>query len=142
MPNRPHGRAKLDPALGPWAVCDRCGLWYSQSDLTWQYDFQGGSTPQRLNILVCRRTCLDDYNYNNMLLILPPDPPPQANIRPEFFAVDEDNWLTTQEEEIITTQSGDEIITNLPNPDDTAGTSDLTTNIPPDPLISPDDIIP
>lgn len=129
MPNRPHGRARMDPSLGPWAVCDRCSMWYSMADLTWQYDFQGGSTPQKLNLLVCRRTCLDDLAYQNMLLVLPPDPPPQANIRPEFFDVDESNFLTTQSESILTTQSGVDLIQSIPNPSSNANTTYLSSRL-------------
>ncbi len=119
----------MDPAQGPWAVCDRCGLWYSHADLTWQYDFRGGSVPQARNLLVCRRTCLDDLNYNNMLLILPPDPPPQFNIRPEFFEVDEANWLRTESDDVITTQTGVYIETSIPNPQDNAATAHLLSSI-------------
>lgn len=120
MPNRPHGRARTTPGSAPSAICDRCGFLYNLDDLVFQYDFQGGSTPQKLNILVCTRTCLDALNYNNMLLILPPDPPPTFNARPEFFDVDETSWLTTQDEDIIDTQDGENLITSLPNPASTA----------------------
>lgn len=129
MPYRPHGRARVNPALGPWACCDRCQMWYSMADLTWQYDFRGGSTPQQLNLLVCRRTCLDELNYNNMLLILPPDPPPQGVIRPEFFDVDESNWLTTQDESILTTQSAVDLIQSIPNPASSANTTYLSARL-------------
>lgn len=129
MPYRPHGRARVDPKLGPWSACDRCGFLYSQADLTWQYDFQGGSTPQRLNLLVCRRTCLDELNYSNMLLIIPPDPPPQGVIRPEAFAVDETNWLTTEDGDILDTQSGLDLITSIPDPGQTANTAVIYTSL-------------
>lgn len=90
----------------------------SQNRMQFQYDFVGGATPQNLGLLVCP-TCLDDLQYQNMLLILPPDPAPIWNTRPEPYAVDETNWLTTQDGDIITTQDGDPFITTIPNPADT-----------------------
>lgn len=129
MPNRPHGRASTAPGSSPSAICDRCGFLYNLDDLNWQYDFQGGSTPQRLNLLVCKRTCTDLLNYNQMLLILPPDPSPQFNIRPEFFDVDNTNWLTTQAESILTTQSGVDLIQSIPNPASNANTTYLSSRL-------------
>lgn len=114
-----HGRATVDPNNPhAFAVCDRCGFWYNLKDLVWQYDYVGGSTPINLRILVCTRTCLDQINYQFALQILPPDPPPLYNVRPEFFALDEDNDLATQGTpgtnpvltgDQITTQAGDKI---------------------------------
>ncbi len=86
--------------------------------MQFQYDFVGGPTPQNLGILVCP-TCLDDLNYQNMLFILPPDPAPTFNTRPEPYAVDETDWLTTQSGDIIDTQDGAQFITQIPNPADT-----------------------
>lgn len=129
MAYRPHGRAKVNPALGPWKCCDRCGLWYSSSDLVFQYDFRGGSVPQNTGWLVCTRTCLDALNYNNMLLIIPPDPPPQFDLRPEAFDVDSTNWLTTQDGDIIDTQSGENLITSIPDPSSNANTVYLACEV-------------
>lgn len=130
MPNRPHGRAGAQvPGKGALGICDRCGFLYYLNDLVWQYDYQGGSTPQNLRLLVCTRTCRDELNHNNQLLIIPPDPPPIFNARPEFYDVDETNWLTTQDEDILTTQSGVELIQSIPNPASEANTTYLTSRL-------------
>src|SRR5262245_34297316 len=128
MPHRPHGRAQVNPYNpSSFAICDRCGFLYNIDDLEWQYDYQGGQTPVNLRLLVCRRTCLDDLNYNNKLLILPPDPMPTFNARPEPYAVDETNWLTTTEDDdiIVTTTTDDPLITSIPNPDTSANICNL-----------------
>ena len=130
MPNRPHGRAGAQvPGKGPLAICDRCGFLYYQQDLVWQYDYLGGAVPQSLGVLVCRRTCLDELNHANQLLIIPPDPPPIFNARPEFYDVDETNWLTTEDEDIITTQSDSELITSIPDPASAANTACIFTSL-------------
>lgn len=97
--------------------------------MQFQYDFLGGSVPQNLGILVCDSGCLDDLSWQQKLLILPPDPPPFFNTRPEPYVVDETNWLTTQDDEIITTQSGELITPTVPNPADAADISYLTATI-------------
>jgi hypothetical protein len=84
--------------------------------MAFQYDYLGGSVPQNLGLLVCG-TCTDALNFQQKLLILPPDPRPIFNTRPESYAVDETNWLTTDTEDVITTESGDPLITSIPNPD-------------------------
>jgi hypothetical protein len=96
--------------------------------MVFQYDFRGGSSPINTQILRCPR-CLDDLNYQNKLLIIPPDPPAFFNVRPETYAVNETNWLTTDEGEIITTESDEPIITNIPNPGDVGNASVLTCEI-------------
>jgi len=137
---RYHGRAEVNPdnphAFG---VCDRCGFWYNLKDLVWQYEYEGGSTPINKHILVCTRTCLDNLNFQFALQILPPDPPPLYNTRPETFSLDEDSYLATQGTpgtnpvftgDQITTQSGDNITTApLPDPFDGANCAYLVSTL-------------
>ncbi len=78
--------------------------------------------------LVCDK-CQDGMNYQQSLLILPPDPPVIFNTRPENYTVDESNWLTTQDGEIITDDAGDPITTSIPNPSDNANTAHITSSI-------------
>lgn len=129
MAYRPHGHARVDPSLGVWKVCQRCGFWYSACDIVWQYDYRGGATPQNIGIQVCVRTCLDGLNFNNKLLVLPPDPPPQFYTLPETFAVDQANYLTTQDESILTTQSAVDLIQSIPNPASEANTTYLSARL-------------
>lgn len=89
MSYRPHGRARVNVhALQSWATCDRCGFIYSISDLQWQKQWRG---TQLLNtrILVCRQTCLDVPQPQLKTIILPADPSPTLNARPEPYLRDE-----------------------------------------------------
>lgn len=85
---RPHGRARVDPANPrAWATCDRCGFNYNLGALNWQYDWRGASL-QNLHLLVCD-TCLDKPSPWFRSIVLPPDPPPLINARPEPYLIDE-----------------------------------------------------
>lgn len=89
MAHRPKPKyASKDPHQGPWTTCDRCGFIWSGTSMRFQYDYMGGPTPQYLGVLVCPR-CEDDLMYQRKLLILPPDPEPFRNTRPEPYEVDE-----------------------------------------------------
>lgn len=124
MARRPHPiGASTNPHDGPWTTCDRCGFISSHSRMQFQYDFMGGSVPQNLGLLVCSR-CLDDLNWQQKLLILPPDPRPIANTRPEPYVVDETSWMTTQDGDVITAEDGETFITPIPNPNSTEGVAD------------------
>lgn len=130
MAKRPHPQGTTtNPHAGPWTTCDRCGKIFSMNRMQFQYDYMGGSSPQNLGLLVCDSGCLDDLNYQQKLLILPPDPQPFFNTRPENYVVDETNWLVTQDDDIITTQSNDPLIQNIPSPTYDAATSNLTCSI-------------
>lgn len=107
---RYHGRAQVDPDNpAAFAVCDRCGFWYNHRDLRWQHQWIG---PQlhNLRILVCER-CLDEPSEQLRTVILPPDPVPILNARPEFFAIDEIDFLVTQDGLNIATQSDQPFVT-------------------------------
>ena len=87
MSYRPHGRAKVD-ARNPraFAVCDRCSMLYNRMDLQWQWEWVGAKL-QNLQILVCQR-CLDKPQEQLRARILPPDPLPVSNPRPENYAAE------------------------------------------------------
>jgi hypothetical protein len=91
---RPHGRAHIS-AKSPvaTAVCDRCGFLYSRTDLRWQFDYLQGPRLFNLRILVCP-PCEDLPQENGRTIVLPPDPVPILNPRPENY-VDADNPLST-----------------------------------------------
>lgn len=70
-----------------FAVCDRCGHWYPHAQLSWQHEYAGPKLVN-LRLLVCPR-CLDKPAEFLRSIILPPDPLPVKNPRPEFFSADE-----------------------------------------------------
>lgn len=84
---RPHGRASVD-RRNPraWATCDRCGFIYNQVELQFQYEWFGAKT-QNTNMLVCD-TCLDDLQEQLRVIILPADPVPIEDPRPERYTSD------------------------------------------------------
>ena len=91
---RPHGRAQISArAPRALAVCDRCGFMFNHDELQWQWDWQQGPRLFNLRIMVCR-TCLDVPQENGRTIVLPPDPVPIANPRPENYA-HADNPLST-----------------------------------------------
>jgi hypothetical protein len=122
---RPHGHAEVDPYNpSAFAVCDRCGFWYNLKDLVWQWQYAGVGLVN-LRILVCTRTCLDLPQPQLQALVLPADPPPVFNARPEPYDLDETDWLSTQDGVVIDTQDGTPIITTIPNPADDATANGL-----------------
>lgn len=81
---RQQGRATVnrqDPRA--LAICDRCGFRYNHNKLQWQYQW-AGSKLQNLRILVCE-TCLDVPQMQLKTIIIPADPVPIMNPRPEVF---------------------------------------------------------
>lgn len=90
---RVHGRAKIDPA-NPRAlgVCERCGFLYNHENLKWQMDWRGPKI-QNLRILICS-DCYDKPQPNGQqTILLPADPLPVQNARPEQYVLD-DNPLS------------------------------------------------
>lgn len=75
------------------AVCDSCGLRYSRTDLSWQYEWQG-STLQNQRTLVCQQ-CNDEPNPQLRIFIPPPDPMPVAYPRPDTANMGSAYTLTT-----------------------------------------------
>lgn len=77
-----YGRATMNPtapeAIG---ICDGCGFLYDLVNLRPQYQYAGeGLINTRLR--KCP-TCLDIPNPQLKVIILPPDPPPVFDPRPE-----------------------------------------------------------
>lgn len=65
------------------AICDRCGFEFNHDELQWQFQWAGPRL-QNLRILVCR-TCLDVPQEQLRTIVLPPDPVPIQNPRPEDY---------------------------------------------------------
>lgn len=68
------------------AICDRCGFRYNHDQLAWQFQWQGPKL-QNIRLLVCR-TCMDVPQVQLRTIILPPDPVPIENPRPEAYIPD------------------------------------------------------
>ncbi len=85
---RPHPKyASSDIHQGAWATCDSCGFVWHHPELSWQRQWAGLQIIN-LRTLVCPR-CLDTPNEAIRTIILPPDPAPVLNARPEQYGVDE-----------------------------------------------------
>ena len=126
---RPHPKYSETNPDDPraWGVCDRCGRTWNLHRLQWQFAYQGSSQLQNTRFLVCE-TCYDVPNPQLSPVILSPDPPPLFNTRPEAYALDETNWLTTQDGDIIDTELGEDLISTVPNPSGLApDVADMTT---------------
>lgn len=86
---RPHPRRARTDSSSPeaWATSDRAGWIGNQRDLKWQLEWAGTKLINK-RILVYE----DEYDTPNRqlgTLILPPDPVPIMNARPEQYAIDE-----------------------------------------------------
>ena len=73
------------------AVCDRCGQIWQHNQLIWQYQWQGPKL-QNIRLLVCP-PCYDTPQEQLRTIVLPPDPVPIFNARPEAN-VQDDNPLS------------------------------------------------
>lgn len=82
------GRAVTSPTHPhAHAICDRCGFRYNHVQLKWQMDWRGPRM-QNLRILVCQ-DCMDSPQQSGQRTILiPADPIPVMNARPEFYVPD------------------------------------------------------
>lgn len=86
---RPHPRrARTDPrSPRAWGTSDRNGMIGNQENLVWQLEWAG---LKLINTKVLVHP--DEYDTPNRQLgsiIIPPDPPPVMNARPEQYAIDE-----------------------------------------------------
>jgi hypothetical protein len=92
---RPHGHAIINPAHPvSTAICDRCSRLFNITALSWQYQWAGPRL-QNLRLLVCQ-SCLDVPQPQLKPRILPPDPVPTLNARPENFLIDDYDYRVTE----------------------------------------------
>ncbi len=100
---RQHGRARVTPSHPvSFAVCDRCQIWHSITALRWQYQWAGPQL-QNIRLLVCR-LCYDTPQPQLKPRILPPDPMPTLNARPENFEIDDYDYRVTEDGNIRVTE--------------------------------------
>lgn len=110
MSYRPHGHAAVDPrSPRAWATCDRCGGNYNLENLAFQFDYRG-QTLQNTNLMVCDR-CEDVPQPQLKPLVLPPDPIPVQNARPEPYTMNETDYRITEEDDRRITEEDDLRIT-------------------------------
>lgn len=91
------------------AICDRCGFRYNHNELQWQFQW-AGTKLQNLRLLVCE-TCLDKPQEGLRTIVLPPDPVPISNPRPEistaiYTSLREDGGVSLREESTLGPGSG------------------------------------
>lgn len=121
-PWHPTGRGRVSQrrpeALG---VCDQCGFTYNLRELKWQLQWQGMQL-QRIPYLVCD-TCWDTPQEQLRTIILPPDPVPVDNPRPENYTFEVPSYISELSGVNLVTMAGVNLITMIevtPNPDPNA----------------------
>lgn len=102
-----HARisARNPQALG---CCDVCGFPYNRNNLRWQYQWAGMQL-QNLRQLVCP-TCYDVPNEQLRTIIIPPDPLPIIDPRPEPYSTEVTGWIITETGSAWLTEDGSAII--------------------------------
>jgi len=86
------------------AICDRCGFRYNFVNLQWQYDWRG-ATIQNIRVLVCT-PCLDTPQEQLRAIVVPADPTPIINARPEDYQLDETDYQTVSYPTVIDPKTG------------------------------------
>lgn len=105
------------------AICDRCGRRWNHVDLSWQFDWRGTAL-MNLQQLVCR-PCLDKPQEQLRAIVLPSDPTPIRNPRPEYFISYEQDVRQTSGQNTV------DPVTGLPVPGgNTRITQDGNTRTP------------
>ena len=104
---RPHPR-RADVNIdrpSAWSTDDRSGMIINHNKLAWQYQWAGA---QLINTrILVGPDNMDKPQEQLRTIILPPDPDPLFNARPEPYTIDETDWRVTQDDEIRVTQDGE-----------------------------------
>lgn len=110
-----HGHAVVNPSHPvSFAVCDRCGGWWNIDKLTWQFQYAGPNL-QNLRLLVCPK-CNDLPQPQLKPRIIPPDPMPTMNARPEAFIIDSVDFRVTEDDDTRVIEDGDpRVVENVAN---------------------------
>lgn len=86
------------------AICDRCGFRYNHVSLSWQMDWASVSLVNK-RILVCSR-CLDNPQDQLRAIVIPADPVPIQNPRPQDFVTASTDYRTTSGQDTIDPTTG------------------------------------
>ena len=118
-PWHPSGRGRVS-ARSPeaLAVCDSCGFVYNHKNLGWQFQWAGVQL-QNLRQLKCQR-CLDVPQMQLRTIVIPPDPIPIYNPRPEQYDVEVPSFVMAEDRSGILTEDGSALIWEIevtPSPD-------------------------
>ena len=91
---RYHGHARVNPdAPEAFGVCDRCGRLFNLNDLYYQYEWAGTALVNR-HIRVCRQDLDKPFQFYRAI-ILPADPVPVYDPRPENFVAEDEGGTPT-----------------------------------------------
>ena len=89
-----YGKASVNPEKPrAFGVCDRCSNWTNHHKMRWQFEWNATELFNK-RILVCDE-CYDKPQVQFRQVVIPADPPPIFNVRPENFAYDNVNYRTT-----------------------------------------------
>lgn len=89
------GRARTNPkSPAAHSICDRCGFRYNFVDLRVQYEWRGPILGPIGKIYVCDR-CYDTPQENVRTIVLPADPVPIIDARPELYPQDSTTYIGT-----------------------------------------------
>lgn len=104
----PKGHARVDPQRpSAFGICEMCGFMYNHNELRWQTEFRGREI-RRTGHLRCPR-CIDLPNPTLRPHVLPADPVPIANPRPEttfYSVVTADMIKYTADTDLFTADNG------------------------------------
>jgi len=99
------GHARTNPSNPrAHAICDRCGFRYNHVDLRWQFDWSGSSLINK-RILVCN-PCYDVPQQQLRAIVVPADPVPIVQPRPEYPVNAETDYRTTTGQDTIDPTTG------------------------------------
>src|SRR5438270_451892 len=89
---RPTSRFTVNPqAPRARGVCEKCGQHWQLTQLKWNYEWVGPRL-QNQRVLVCP-PCNDKPNQNLRTIVIPPDPVPIMNARPENYVSDDNGTI-------------------------------------------------
>jgi hypothetical protein len=99
------GRARVS-ASNPQAaaICDRCGFVFNHVDLKFQYDYAGAGLYNK-RILVCDR-CDDIPQHQLKAIVLPADPVPVINPRPQDYDLASHDYRVTTGQDTVDPVTG------------------------------------
>lgn len=89
MSYRPHPKGAATNPSWPraWGTCDRTGFIQNLGDMVWQYEWAGNALINKR--LLVRRQSADKPQEQLRTPLIPADPRPVMNARPEPYSIDE-----------------------------------------------------